>query len=810
MRIFKSIVMAKIKHNNFLDTVDEVITNATKAGVLHLHAEGSGLNGRKIKVNGIESFHFGTTGYLGLEQDQRLKNAAIEAIQKYGTQFPLSKTYISHPLYAELEEKIEAIYNNPILITKNSTLGHIAVIPTAVRDEDAVILDHQVHWSVQNAAQFLKIRGIPVSLIRHNSMDMLEDRIKRLSGKVKKIWYMADGVYSMYGDYAPIEDLISLCEKYPQLHLYFDDVHGMSWKGHNGSGYVMEVLKGLPENILLFGTLSKTFGASGAVLVCPDRKLFRKIKNFGGPLTFSAQLEPSAVAAASASADIHLSSEIYSLQKALQLRINYFNDLLAKTNLPLISKNDSPVFYIGTGLPATGYNFVKRMLDDGFFVNLGLFPAVPVKNTGVRITISCHNELEDIKALVDAMEFHYEKALKATNNTLERVGKAFNINVKPTTIKEKSDSNISVTYAESIENIDTDLWNKLLGSQNMLNKNGLQFLEKCFSNNEQKEHNWKFHYFIIKDQKDDPILATFLTSGLWKNDMLAPESVSKAIEQDRESNPYTMTTKVLSMGCLFTEGSHLYLDHKHSQSEEAIKELLLRIEALGERLRTGMCVLRDFKKSTALAEVFQKEGYIPVSMPDSCVINNLDWNSEEEFLETLSSRSRKHFRKEVLPFEDKFHISILDSPTPEKIDTYHELYKNVKSKNFGLNTFTYPKKVFQNMASDKNWEFIELKLQKENKIVGVMFCYKNKEGIYVPNLIGMDYDYAREYQVYRQLLHQTIKRAKNLNFEKIDLGFSASFEKRKFGATIIEKQAFIQTSDNFLLEQLDMMRNEIS
>ncbi|WP_300438302.1 hypothetical protein [Christiangramia sp.] len=56
--------MAKIKHNNFLDTVDEVITNATKAGVLHLHAEGSGLNGRKIKVNGIESFHFGTTGYL--------------------------------------------------------------------------------------------------------------------------------------------------------------------------------------------------------------------------------------------------------------------------------------------------------------------------------------------------------------------------------------------------------------------------------------------------------------------------------------------------------------------------------------------------------------------------------------------------------------------------------------------------------------------------------------------------------------------------------------------------------------------------
>ncbi|MCM4157611.1 aminotransferase class I/II-fold pyridoxal phosphate-dependent enzyme [Gramella sp. AN32] len=802
--------MAKIKHNNFLDTVDEVITNATRAGVLHLHAEGTGLNGRKITVNGIESFHFGTTGYLGLEQDQRLKNAAIEAIQKYGTQFPLSKTYISHPLYAELEEKIGSIYNNPILITKNSTLGHIAVIPTAVRDDDAVILDHQVHWSVQNAAQFLKIRGIPVSLIRHNNLDMLEDRIKRLSGKVRKIWYMADGVYSMFGDYAPVQDLIALSNKYPQLHLYFDDVHGMSWKGHNGSGYIMDVLKELPDNILLFGTLSKTFGASGAVLVCPDRKLFQKIKNFGGPLTFSAQLEPSAVAAAIASADIHLSTEIYSLQNALQLRINYFNELLARTNLPLISKNGSPVFYIGTGLPATGYNFVKRILDEGFFVNLGLFPAVPVKNTGVRITISCHNELEDIKALVDALEHHYEKALKATNNTLKRVGKAFNIEVHQNIIKEKSGSDFSVIYAESIEDIDTDLWNKLLGINNMLNVEGLQFLEKCFSNNDQKEHNWTFHYYIIKDHDGHPILATFFTAGLWKNDMLAPDSVSKAIEKDREADPYAMTTKVLSMGCLFTEGTHLYIDRKHSKSDKALKELLLKTEELAERLGTGMSVLRDFRKATPLAELFQKEGYIPIAMPDSCVIDDLNWSNEEEFLETLSSRSRKHFRKEVKPFEEKFNTSIINSPASEKIEKYYELYKNVKSQNFGLNTFTYPREVFQNMASHPCWEFIELQLKPKNQIVGVMFCYKNKEGIYVPNLIGMDYTYAREFQVYRQLLYQTIKRARDLNFERIDLGFSASFEKRKFGAKIRTKQAFIQAGDNFLLEQLEMMRNEFS
>src|SRR5690606_15903348 len=83
--------MAKIKPNNFLDTVNELIGDATRKGILHLYAEGHEFTGRRIGINGRSLFHFGTTGYLGLEQDPRLKNASIMAIQRYGTQFPLSK-----------------------------------------------------------------------------------------------------------------------------------------------------------------------------------------------------------------------------------------------------------------------------------------------------------------------------------------------------------------------------------------------------------------------------------------------------------------------------------------------------------------------------------------------------------------------------------------------------------------------------------------------------------------------------------------------------------------------------------------------
>src|SRR5690606_12829526 len=282
-------------------------------------------------------------------------------------------------------------------------------------------------WSVQSAAKTLKTRSVPIEMIRHNHLDMLEDKIKKLSSKYKRIWYMADGLYSMYGDEAPVLELMELSNKYPQLHFYFDDVHGMSWTGKNGTGFIMSKLQELPEHVLLFGTLSKTFGASGSVLVCSNKKMFRKIKTFGGPLTFSAQLEPASVAAAIASADIHLSPEIYELQNDLRGRIQYFNGLLQDTDLPLVDHNNSPVFHIGTGMPKTGYNFVNRLMKEGYYINLGLFPAVPVKNTGVRITISRHNQKKEIKGLIEAMAYHFPKALADTNTTPQRVFHAFKL-----------------------------------------------------------------------------------------------------------------------------------------------------------------------------------------------------------------------------------------------------------------------------------------------------------------------------------------------------------------------------------------------
>ena len=803
--------MAKIKHNNFIDTVDEVLSGAKEEGILHLYAEDHFLTGRTIQIKGKEMFHFGTTGYLGLEQDFRLKEAAIAAIQNYGTQFPLSKSYISHPLYNELEQKIGLMYGIPPIITKNSTLGHLAVIPTLIRDEDAVIMDHQVHWSVQNACQLLKLRGIPVEMIRHSNLEMLENKIKQLTSRCNRIWYMADGVYSMFGDYAPISELLALTQKYPRLNLYFDDVHGMSWKGKNGTGFVFDAIKELPENCIVVSTLSKTFGASGATVFCRNQKLRDKIKNFGGPLTFSAQLEPASVAAAIASADIHLTPEITKKQNDLADKITYFNQLLAQGNLPIISKNDSPVFFLGMGTPATAYNFVQRLFKEGFFLNLGIYPAVPIKNTGIRITLSSHNKMQDIKVLAEAMEHHFPKALEETNSSENKIRQAFGIGIaKVQKISESKEQELFIEEKNTIQDIEKLGWDQYMGKQNIFDWDGMVYLEKTFSQHPDPTNQWDFHYYSIKDNKGEIVLMTFFTYGLWKDDMLATESVSIHLEEIRKTNSLYLTSKVLSMGSLFTEGKHCFINQEHSLVEKALKLLLDKVEEKYNALNADMLVLRDFDEGNNYNKTILDQGYFKIDMPESCEVQSQIWNSNEEFANGLSPRSRKHFNKEIEPYEKYYEVVVKDKLSKSEIERAYQLYDNVKDNNYAINTFRYTQEVFENMNDSPNWEFIllALKTEIENLFVGIMFCYKNNNHTYVPELIGMDYEWAKKYQLYRQLLFQTIKRANTLQFQKIDFGVSASFEKRKLGARIIPKVAYVQARDNYAMELMNTLQND--
>lgn len=417
----------KSKHEQILEIVDEVLTTTHKLGITHNIAEDYEFNGRLLHINGEELINFTSCSYLGLELDPRLKAGVIDAVQRYGTQFSTSRAYVSAPLYKDIEDLLGKMFHQPVILAPTTTLGHLSNIPVLIGDHDAVILDGQVHESVQTAVQLLKTRSITVELIRHNRMDMLEERIVTLSKTHRKVWYMADGVYSMYGDFAPVKELVELLDKYEQFYIYVDDSHGMSWTGKNGTGYVMSQLASYPKKMFLAVSINKSFAAAGGALIYPDEESKRKVQYCGKTLIFSGPIQPPLLGAAVASAKIHLSPDITVLQNNLMQKIEYFNKCAHELNLPIISTSKSPIFFIGVGKPIVGYNMVKRLMNSGFFVNLSVFPSVSYMNTGLRMPLNVHLTYEDIDNLLKAIADQLPNALQDSQSSMNEIYKSFKL-----------------------------------------------------------------------------------------------------------------------------------------------------------------------------------------------------------------------------------------------------------------------------------------------------------------------------------------------------------------------------------------------
>src|SRR3954471_9106591 len=279
--------MAKSRSNKFIDTIDECLTNGVKNGIFQVSLEDNELNGRLVTIDDHKVVNFGSCSYLRLEVDDRLKQGAIDATIRYGTQYSSSRLFSACNLNEELEDLFYKIFdNNPSIIAATTTLTHVSAIPILIQDDDLIILDHQVHGSVQLAVQLVKARGTQVAMIKHNRMDMLEDLIKDNPNKYNKIWYMADGLYSMYGDYAPLKDIVALLDKYSNFYFYVDDAHGMSWTGTHGNGYVLSQVP-LHHKMALSTSLAKGFGTGGGVLVLKDPEMRRKIFTCGSSYTYS-------------------------------------------------------------------------------------------------------------------------------------------------------------------------------------------------------------------------------------------------------------------------------------------------------------------------------------------------------------------------------------------------------------------------------------------------------------------------------------------------------------------------------------------
>lgn len=815
--------------SNALSTLDTMFTEAVRQRLIHHAALDEAFDGRLIHLEDGPLLNFGSCSYLGLELDERLKEGAIEAIRRYGTQFSSSRAYVSAPPYAELEALLTQIFGSPVIAMPSTTLGHLSALPILVEDDDAVILDQQVHHSVQLAANQLRLRRIRVDLVRHSRMDLLEERLEALRRTHRRIWYLADGVYSMYGDLAPLGALAELMDRHEGLHLYLDDAHGMSWAGTHGRGTVLDHLRDRTR-VVLATSLNKSFAAAGGVLVLPNDEWRRRIRTCGGPLIFAGPIQPPMLGVAVASARLHLSPEIHGLQDALRARIQHGNRLIAQHGLPVVSTDESPIRFIGLGLPRVAYSMASRLMEDGFFTNVSTFPAVPMKGSGVRFTTTLHHRLEDITALFESIARHLPGVLAAEGSSLEAVRAAFDL---PPAMPDDSLStfterpielslrvagppSLALQHETTIHAIDRTFWDGLFGSRGSFGWEGLRFLEGTFHDRPRQEDNWGFHYYVVRDTAGRTVLATFVTDGLWKDDMLLADEVSRHVEAMRREDPYLLTTRTLAMGSMLTAGEHLYLD----RAGDWKGALRLFLKALGEQqVQCGAknLVLRDFPENDPEMDAFMRlEGFTKLALPYSMVID-LNWSGQEAFLARLSKNARRHQRLNVLPwvsmFETAVHVAGGAKPGPELFAAAHELYLNVKRRGFELNTFELPEDVFERMLDHAGWELMFLYLKPEHGgepgvPIGVSAAYAGREH-YAPMVVGLDYRYVETHHSYRSFMHHTVRRAEALGARRIDFGMGAALEKRRFGAEVRQQCAYAQSADHYHQEVLMQLEAEV-
>ena len=386
------------------------------AGVFRVRIEDADLRGDTIRVNGRTLLNFGMASYLGLNLDPRLKQGAIEAVSRYGPVYSSSTAFTSLPLYTVLEERLERMLGGQVVIAPTTTLAHMAALPLLVPQGSLVLIDVQAHESLRLTAQILVAMGSQLVSLPHNDVGALTAALEQ--APQESVWYLADGVYSMFGDVAPVARLAVLLNRYPHLHLYLDDAHGFGWAGKHGRGYVLGHLP-IRDRMVVAGSLSKSMGAGGGVVVFHDERTARRVRTLGGTLTFAGPLHPAELGAAVASANIHLSEEYLHLQERMNAQIALTRRLIAQHDLPVITPSDTPVWFVRVGTPTDTIEMAGRLQKDGFYVNPSGYPAVPVGYAGLRFSNSLYLDDHAYVELVEAIAGHLPEVVDGIDITID-------------------------------------------------------------------------------------------------------------------------------------------------------------------------------------------------------------------------------------------------------------------------------------------------------------------------------------------------------------------------------------------------------
>ena len=356
-------------------------------------------------MNGRKTVMIGSNNYLGLTSHPYVKEAAIKAVEKYGTGCTGSRFLNGTiDLHVELEARLAKFMGKEdcLVFTTGFTTNQ-GIISTLVGKHDVVICDRTNHASILDGCRLAYGKLIK---FRHNDMADLEEHLINLQDKDVGKLIVVDGVFSMEGDRADLKHIVPLAKKYG-CRLMVDEAHGLGVLGKHGRG-TCEELGVLDEVDLIMGTFSKSFASLGG-FVAGEAKIISYLKHNSRAFIFQAAPPPSAVAAVLACMDI-LEREP---ERLTRLRENVAYMLKAIRGMGFRTWNtESAIIPIIIGDDLKTFQLSKMLEEEGVYVNPVVSPAVPKGMACVRTSYTATHKREEL-------DFALEK--------LKKVGLALNI-----------------------------------------------------------------------------------------------------------------------------------------------------------------------------------------------------------------------------------------------------------------------------------------------------------------------------------------------------------------------------------------------
>jgi 8-amino-7-oxononanoate synthase len=363
--------------------------------------------GPVVEMEGRETLMLGSNNYLGLTGDPRVKEAARNALETYGTGVTGSRLLNgTTPLHLELERELgEWMGTEDAIVFTTGYQSNLGCIGTILEPGDTVICDSGDHASILDGC---RLSGARLRPFRHNRIDKLEKMLQRAAEDGGGVMVVVDGVYSMEGDLCDLPPIVELCSRHG-ARLMVDEAHGVGVLGERGAGACE--LFGLEDRVdLRMGTFSKSLASCGGFIAGPA-DVVEYLRIASRAFIFSASAVPAAVGAALGALRI-IRSEGPELMAQLLDNARYLRAGLRDLGLVVVEPGSlpdgdeatTPVVPVIVGEDWQAVLLWKALFDAGLYTNVAIHPAVPPGGALLRTSLMATHERDHLDRALAILE----------------------------------------------------------------------------------------------------------------------------------------------------------------------------------------------------------------------------------------------------------------------------------------------------------------------------------------------------------------------------------------------------------------------